>query len=72
VLQVQDLKVLSQLARVEQIGSKLWVIAGAISLDLLDDELGVSFHEELLDPQRQGYSAMLSVALKSRCTIYLN
>jgi hypothetical protein len=29
----------------------MWVIAGAISLDLLDNELGVSFHEELLDPQ---------------------
>jgi hypothetical protein len=56
VLQVQDLKVLSQLAHVEQIGSQLWVIVGAISLDLLDDELGVSFHEELLNPQRQGYT----------------
>jgi hypothetical protein len=32
------------------------VIAGAISLDLLDNELGVSFHEELPDPQRQGYT----------------
>jgi hypothetical protein len=40
----------------EQIGSQLWVIAGAISFDLLDDELGVSFHEELSDPQRQGYT----------------
>jgi hypothetical protein len=38
----------------DQIGSQLQVIAGAISLDLLDDELGVSFHEELLNPQRQG------------------
>jgi hypothetical protein len=51
VLQVQDLKVLSQLACMEQIGSQLWVIAGAISLDLLDNELRVSFHEELPDPQ---------------------
>jgi hypothetical protein len=40
--------------RMEQIGSKLRVIAGAISLDLLDNELGVSFHKELPDPQRQG------------------
>jgi hypothetical protein len=54
VLQVQDLKVLSQLVHIEQIGSQLWVITGAISLDLLDNKLGVSFHEELPDPQRQG------------------
>jgi hypothetical protein len=51
VLQVQDLKVLFQLARMEQIGSQLRVIARAISLDLLFNELGVSFHEELPDPQ---------------------
>jgi hypothetical protein len=79
VLQVQDLKVLSQLARMEQIGSQLRVIARAISLDLLDNELGVSFHEELPDPSdkvvlnlksRASYSAMLLVALKSRCTMY--
>jgi hypothetical protein len=38
----------------DQISSQLRVIAGAISLDLFDDELGVSFHEELLNPQRQG------------------
>jgi hypothetical protein len=54
MLQVQDLKVLSQHAHMERIGSQLWVIAGAISLDLLDNELRVSFHEELPDLQRQG------------------
>jgi hypothetical protein len=54
VLQVQDLKVLFQLARMEQIGGQLQIIATAISLDLLDDELGVSFHEELPNPQQQG------------------
>jgi hypothetical protein len=67
--------------RVEQIGNQLQVIAGAISLDLLDNELGVFFHEELSDPSdkvvlnlksRASYSTMLLVALKSRCTIYLN
>jgi hypothetical protein len=52
VLQVQDLKVLFQLACMEQIGSQLRVIVGEISFDLLNDELGVSFHEELPDPQR--------------------
>jgi hypothetical protein len=50
VLQVQGLKVIFQLARVEQIGSQLRIIAGAISLDLLDNELGVSFHKELPNP----------------------
>jgi hypothetical protein len=64
----------------EQIGSQLWVIAGAISLDFLDNELGVSFDEELSDPSnkavlnpksRASYSGMLLVALKSRCTMYL-
>jgi hypothetical protein len=44
-------KTFFQLACMEQIGSRLWVFAGEISLDLLDNELGVSFHEELSDPQ---------------------
>jgi hypothetical protein len=35
----------------EQIGDQLQIMATAISLDLLDDELGVSFHEELPYPQ---------------------
>jgi hypothetical protein len=43
VLQVEDVKVLSQLARMKYISSQLWVIVGAISLALLDNELGVSF-----------------------------
>jgi hypothetical protein len=56
-------------------------MATAISLDLLDDELGVSFHEELPHPSdkvvlnpksRASYSAMLLVALKYRFTIYLS
>jgi hypothetical protein len=81
VLQVQDLQVLFQLAHVEKIGGQLWVIAGAISIGFLDDEPGVSFHEELLNPSdkavlnpksRASYSTMLLVALMSRCTIYLN
>jgi hypothetical protein len=65
----------------EQIGGQLWIVATAMSLDLLDDELGVSFHKELphpsdnvvLNPKSMAsYSTMLLVALKSRCTIYLN
>jgi hypothetical protein len=50
VLQFQDLKVIFQLAPVEQIGGQLRIVAIAISLDLLDDELEVSFHEMLLHP----------------------
>jgi hypothetical protein len=66
---------------VEQMGGQLWIIAATISLNLLDDELGVSFHEELPKPSdkvvlnpksKASYSAMLLVALKSRYTIYLN
>jgi hypothetical protein len=51
VLQVQDLKVLLQLARMEQVGGQLRVMATSIFLDLLNDELGVSFYEELSHPQ---------------------
>jgi hypothetical protein len=39
VLQVQDLEVLLQLARMEQVGDQLRIMATTISLDLLDDEL---------------------------------
>jgi hypothetical protein len=45
-------KYFSSLRCMKQIGSQLQVITGAISLDLLDNELGVSFDEELPDPQR--------------------
>jgi hypothetical protein len=37
MLQVQDLEVLLQLLRMEQVGGQLWIIAVAFSLDLLDD-----------------------------------
>jgi hypothetical protein len=66
---------------VEQIGGQLRIMATAIFLDLLDDELGVSFHEELAHPSnkvvlnpksRVLYSTMLLVASMSGCTIYLN
>jgi hypothetical protein len=67
--------------RIEQIGSQLRVIAGAISLDLLDNELESPFmrscrtpsDKAVLNPKsKASYSVMLLVALKSRCTIYLN
>jgi hypothetical protein len=39
VVKVQDLKVFFQLLSMEEIGDQLRVIAAALSLDLLDDEL---------------------------------
>jgi hypothetical protein len=44
MLQVQDLKVLFQLLGMEQVGGQLWVVVAAFALDLLDDQLGVTFH----------------------------
>jgi hypothetical protein len=81
VLQVQDFEVLFQLVRAEEVGGQLRIVATAFPLDLLEDELGVPFHEEILNPidgvvlnpkSRASYSAMLLVALKSRRAIYLN
>jgi hypothetical protein len=44
MLQVQDLKVLFQLLCMEQVGGQLWIIATAFTLDLFDDQLGITFH----------------------------
>jgi hypothetical protein len=46
----------------EQIGDQLRIVAAVISVDLLDDELGASFHKELSNPQRQGCTQ-----LKEQC-----
>jgi hypothetical protein len=54
MVQVQDLKVPFQLLGMEQIGGQLWVITAAFALYLIDDELIISFHEQLSDPKRQG------------------
>jgi hypothetical protein len=48
---VQDFKIIFQLSDMEQVHSQLWVIVAALVLDLLDDELGVAFHKQLLDPK---------------------
>jgi hypothetical protein len=45
VVQVSDFEILFQLPNMEQIRSQLWVIATALTLDLLDDELGVILHK---------------------------
>jgi hypothetical protein len=43
VVQIQDIEFLLQFWSVEQVGGQLGIIATAFSLDLLDDELGVTF-----------------------------
>jgi hypothetical protein len=53
VVQVQDFEVLFQLLDMQQVCSQLWVIAAALTLDLLDDELGVTLHKQLSDPKGQ-------------------
>jgi hypothetical protein len=37
----------------EQVRNQLRVIAAALILDLLDDELGVALHKQLSDPKGQ-------------------
>jgi hypothetical protein len=45
VVQIQDFKILFQLLNMEQVCSQLRVIAAALALDLLYDELGVALHK---------------------------
>jgi hypothetical protein len=52
-VQVQDFKILFQLPDMEQIHSQLRVIAAAFTLDLLDDELGVTLHKQTSNPNGQ-------------------
>jgi hypothetical protein len=52
VVQVEDLKVLFQLLGMEHVGGQLRIIAGALPLDLFDDQLGVALHQQLPDPKR--------------------
>jgi hypothetical protein len=44
-MQIQDFKVLRQLLSMDQIGNQLGIIPAALPFNLLDDELGVAFHE---------------------------
>jgi type II secretory pathway component PulK len=53
VVQVQDFKILLQLLNMEQVHSQLWVIAAAVTFDLLDDELRVALHKQLFGPKGQ-------------------
>jgi hypothetical protein len=54
MVQVQDLKVPFQLLGMEQICGQLWVVAAVFALNLLDDELRITFYKKLSDPKRQG------------------
>jgi hypothetical protein len=46
-VQVQDFEILLRLLNMEQVRSQLRVIAAAVALDLLDDEMGVTLHKQL-------------------------
>jgi hypothetical protein len=52
-VQVQDLKILSQLPDMEQVRNQLQIVVAAFALDLLDDELGVALHKQLSNPKGQ-------------------
>ena len=50
MLQFQYVEVLLQLPHLDEVCCELGLVAAALAPDLLDDELGVSFHQELSDP----------------------
>jgi len=79
MLQFQYVEVLLQLPHLVEVCCELGLVAVALPPDLLDDELGVFFDQELSDPRdratvspkiKASYSALLLVASKSRCTTY--
>ena len=80
-MQFQGVEVLLELPHVNEICRELGIVAAAIPPDLLDDQLRISLHQELPDPRdracvrpkiKASYSAMLLVALNSRCTMYFS
>jgi hypothetical protein len=79
-LQFQGREVLLQLPYVEEVSYEARLIAATFPADLLDDQLGVPFTRSWRIPRDRAtdkpkisasYSAMLLVALNSRCTMYL-
>jgi hypothetical protein len=50
VLQFQHIEVLLQLSHVDEVCCELGIVATALPTDLIDDELGMSFDQELPDP----------------------
>jgi hypothetical protein len=51
MLQFQGREVFLQFPHVKKVGCEPRLIAATLSVDLLDDQLGVSLHQELADPQ---------------------
>jgi hypothetical protein len=55
MLQFQHIEVLLQLPHVDEVSCELGIVAATLPPDLPDDELGVSFDQELPDPQGQSH-----------------
>ena len=82
MLQFQGVEVLLELPHMYEVCYELGIVATALPSDLFNDQLRISLHQELSDPQRDrasvrpkikaSYSAMLLVALNSRCTMYFS
>jgi len=54
MLQFQGDEVLLELPHMNEVCRELGIVAAALPSDLLDDQLGVSFHQKLPDPKTQG------------------
>jgi hypothetical protein len=53
MLQFRHIEVLLQPLHMNEVGCELGIVAGTFPPDLPNDELGISFDQELLDPQGQ-------------------
>jgi hypothetical protein len=51
MLQFQGCEVFLQFSHVEKVGYEPGLVAATLPVDLLDDQLGVSLHQELSNPQ---------------------
>jgi hypothetical protein len=78
-LQFQGREVFFQLPYMEEVSCEPRLVAAACPTDLLDDQLGVPFTRSWRIPKDRAddkpkinasYSAILLVALNSRCTMY--
>ena len=81
MLQFQGVEVLLELPHMYEVCCELGIVATALPSDLLNDQMRIFLHQELPDPRdracvrpkiKASYSAMLLVALNSRCTIYFS
>jgi hypothetical protein len=79
MLQFQSNEILFQFPYVEDVSCEPGLVAATFSADLLDNQLGVPFTRSWQIPKDRAavkpkisasYSAMLVVALNSRCTMY--